>query len=330
MRVKVTFETKVEYKDTPRCKKVHTGVVENELEVEVKELSYDEFPAAMIVYTKQSMVQGAKTVKDFEYAHPEEKTLCEEIRVYDGQFYRAAYVKHGSLYSSLQEEPVPYISRELTRWMAGSYYPCIAKDELSEKLIVNSDYEKRKDELLGYAGKYIISDGAAWEKCGEPIYQLYRFRDHTGSRYFLSIIFSDDAAEKINNESWFNADGRDMAISKAESEGYKCSKYIPNIDVFMPELLTPYRTEKEIRLEDGSTLIVPKKIILDADTDKKVKAIRYDTWDCIKEYLSALGIRRPEETSDDEPAYELVMGMEMVLYNYLEKKGIRFLRKDNI
>lgn len=234
--VKISYE--VSYLPNKKCRKERTFRISEEVCIEVREPSPEDFPVAFLVNTPCSVHEGARDYHDFKGAG-EYKIITEEIRMYDGKLYKAVRVSHGAAVSTLFETP-QYIAEKL----GTDAYGCRKPDDYTEdSIIVSSSKETEKYYLQQYADYYLIFEGKVWEVCGEPYYTYNTFglgNNHGGTAIFIKFHESDDYMDS----KVFNALDKEKAIEHAilvaqkrrDTESVKKIQDTDrNIEVLIPE-----------------------------------------------------------------------------------------------
>lgn len=239
MNVKIYKEEK--FLPTKRCRKIRTQLVEDYVEVNVKEIiSAKEFPVAFIVHDYKSVYEGAKSYSDFD-GNGEYKMFSEEIRTFNGFLYKPVRVTHGSAISTCFET-LDYIKHRLQDdipyWRGNNEFT-------EESVVVESNIEERKIELIDKSNKFIIFDNIPWERCGEPMYVINTFglgHNHGGTGFFVTYCYNSN----ISYKNYFNAlqrkeaieYGKHTALNRGDTNSVENIGKYDIIEVMMPEMVT--------------------------------------------------------------------------------------------
>lgn len=195
----INFWSMEKYLPTKRHRKLRERYVKNSVDVEIKEVSQQEFPVAFIVHDYKSVYENAKSYDDFN-GSGDFKMFSEEIRTYDGKLYMPVRVTHGAAIS-LHFESLNYIKDKLTEHMP--YW--IGGEEFSEASIIKeNNIAECKTKIFEQAESYIIFEGKVWETCGEPMYVINTFglgHNHGGTGFFIEYNFN----KNISSKNYFNA-----------------------------------------------------------------------------------------------------------------------------
>ena len=248
MKFDVEFWKVQKYLPTKRCTKARERCVQDTFEIDIKEVTAEEFPIAFIVHKQENVYEGAKKYDDF-MRDGEYKLFSEEIRTYNGEFYKPVRIRCGSAIST-EFEPLDYIPRRMKNFETIIH----EEDKFSEQsVIVNDDAESVKEYIINRSKSFVIFNNVVWEICGEPMYEVvisnccaifsicYYKRESFGRNLFSALERKEAIAykEKIDNEHGKNED----TVKK-------------NIEVLMPELVNTH-------------------IQQDIQAEKKVDAIEY-------------------------------------------------------
>ena len=235
----IEFWNTEQYLPTKRHRVLRTRYVKNSVDIEIKELTEQEFPVAFIVHDYQSVYENAKSYSDFD-GSGEYKMFSEEIRTYDGKLYKPVRITHGSAIS-LHFESLDYIKDSLTDsapyWKGG--------EEFTESSIVKeSNIEECKEKIFRNAEDYIIFDGRVWEACGEPIYLINTFGlgcNHGCTGFFVEYLTNPN----ISTNNYFNAlereeaitYGKQVAADRGDTDSIEGMGDSDIIEVLMPEMV---------------------------------------------------------------------------------------------
>lgn len=169
--------------------------------IEIKELSDQQAPLAFLV-------------KEHGWRHDDEKPVFrlfdEEIRLYNGKLYKAIR------FSSVSSGSCGWMPIEQLQYKLSGNKPCWNNEEsfTVESIIKESNYKKKKDNLLKRAETYFILDGKVWSESGEPRYVITTFglgHNHGGTGMFIDYSYNPNIADT----NYFNALERKKAFDYA-------------------------------------------------------------------------------------------------------------------
>lgn len=233
MLLDVKFWSKEQYLPTKRHRKLRTRYVQNSMEVEIKEVTAQEFPVSFVVKTY-----------DWRWENNENSArygmFDTEIRTYNEKLWKAIRysdcVSHASGWV-----PISYIAHKLEDrthfWKGG--------DDFTEASIVRADdVAEHQKAILGRAANYVIFDGKVWTTCGEPMYVVNTFglgHNHGGTGLFVDYYYN----ENICNKNYFNALEREQAIAygkqvaeqRGDTENIETIEKHADIEVLMPQMV---------------------------------------------------------------------------------------------
>lgn len=169
--IKIWYEEK--YLPNKRCRKLRTRVSNKDVDVDVREVTENEFPIAFVVHDMQSVYEGATSYSDFD-GNGDYKMHTEDIRTYAGKLYKPIRISCGTAISTLFEplaemkyklmEPEPY-------WMGGEDFSdqsIVKSDNFTEKLKIAKEkassyliYEKKSGQNV--TNQCIISKHLVWD-----------------------------------------------------------------------------------------------------------------------------------------------------------------------
>lgn len=211
MELKVKYNYKEGYLPTPRCRKLRFRTTEDEVRINIKEITEQQAPIAFIV-TDLDMGTGEFT-KKIEYRFYNNK-LWAKVNWRDKHCNKEGLLPLSEL-----------------RWYIRGVYD-----------YWNHDKEKVIESYLDDAKDYLIIDGIVYEVIGEPRYVINTFglgHNHGGTGMFVENHYNSN----ISKKRYFTALQREEAIKEANriasnrgdtndvgkfGEGY-------NIEVFIPE-----------------------------------------------------------------------------------------------
>lgn len=201
----------VSYLPTKRHRNLRTWCRTIMVDVEVAEPKKDEFPVAFIVHKYCSVYEGAKDYTDFN-GRGDYKLFAEEIRMYEGELYKAVRVSHGTAVSTLFE-PLDYIRHQFSE--------CYARDQKQPEDFTEAStvVNITRDDMIANLKQKIndtcvVYDGKVWVRCGEPHYTYNTFgmgHNHGGTGFFIKECWDTDRV----HSSVFNALDREKAIEHA-------------------------------------------------------------------------------------------------------------------
>ena len=240
MLFNIEFWNMEKYLPTKRHRVLRERYVKNSVDVEIKELTEQEFPIAFVVKDYKSVYENAKSYSEFD-GNGDFKMFSEEIRTYRGNLYMPVRVTHGSAISTCFES-LDYIKHRLTEykpyWMGG--------EEFTEASIIKEDnISECKENIFIKAKDYIIYDGKVWETCGEPMYVINTFglgHNHGGTGFFIEYFYN----ENVSRNNYFNALEREQAIAygkkvaanRGDTNSIEGMGEHDIIEVLMPEMVT--------------------------------------------------------------------------------------------
>lgn len=250
MLFNVEFWNMQKYLPTKRHRKLRERYVKNNVDVEIKEVTENEFPVAFIVHDYKTVYENAKCYDDFN-GNGEYKMFSEEIRTYDGKLYMPVRVTHGAAIS-LCFEPLEYIKKQIE--MYGNFI--IAQKEIwkpfseggeeftEESIIKEYDIADCQKIIFDRAENYILYSGKVWETCGEPMYNITTFglgHNHGGTGFFIQYCYNPN----ISNKNYFNALEREKAIAygkkvaadRGDTDSVDRMGKYDIIEVLMPEMV---------------------------------------------------------------------------------------------
>lgn len=235
--IKIWYEEK--YLPNKRCRKLRTRVNNKDVDVDVREVTENEFPVAFVIHDMQSVYEGATSYSDFD-GNGDYKMYAEDIRTFAGKLYKPIRISYGSAISTLFEplEQMKYkLQEQKPYWMGG--------EDFSDQSIIKSDNFTEKLKIVKEkASYYLIYDGKIWEECNEPMYNIDTFglgHNHGGTGFFISWYYNSN----ISKNNYFNALQRDEAIAygkrvalgRGDTESVDLMGKYDFIEVKMPEMV---------------------------------------------------------------------------------------------
>ncbi len=189
MKIRTSYYHREKFLPNKKCKNTKVRFVENSIEVEIKEVEEKDFPIAFIVHDYKDVCEGAKTYEDFGGAY-ETKMIDEEIRTYNGEFYKPLRVTLGSLIST-RFESVSAIEKNIDFYKRWRFAADDARWFTDKSVIVGNDMEECKQEILEITKDYVIFNNNPWIRCKEPVYLK------NGSEYH--IVYGRALGKYISN-----------------------------------------------------------------------------------------------------------------------------------
>ena len=234
MLFNIEFWNMEKYLPTKRHRVLRKRYVKNSVDVEIKELTEQEFPIAFIV-------------KDYDWRYEEEgkeaefKMFSNEIRTYNGELWKAVRysdcVSHG-----IGWMPISYIKNRLEDCAP---YRKGGEDFTEASIIKEDNISECKENIFRKAENYIIYDGKVWKTCGEPMYVITTFglgHNHGGTGFFIEYYYNSN----ISKNNYFNALEREQAIAygkkvaanRGDTDSIEGMGEYDIIEVLMPEMVT--------------------------------------------------------------------------------------------
>lgn len=241
MMFNIEFWNKQDFLPTKRHRKIKTRYFKNSVDVNVKELSEQEFPIAFIIHDYQCVYDNAKGYDDFD-GNGTFRMFDEEIRTFDGKLYKPVRITYGAAISTLFES-LDYIKQRVEWFNQEPYYN--NDNDYTEKSIVKIDYADEIIKIIiGDANNYVIYNNVVWEVCGEPMYRITTFglgRNHGGTGFFISYNYNDN----ISKNNYFNAlerekaikYGKKVALNRGDTDSVKQMGEHDIIEVVMPKMV---------------------------------------------------------------------------------------------
>lgn len=275
MLFNIEFWNTEKYLPTKRHKKLRERYVKNSVDVEIKEVTEQEFPIAFIVHDYQSVYENARSYDDFD-GNGDFKMFSEEIRTYDEKLYKPVRITHGAAIS-LCFETLDYIKEQIE-----DYAPyCKGGEDFTDASIIKeNNIAACKENIFSKAAEYIIYDGKVWETCGEPMYNIITFGlgyNHGGTGFFIQYSYNSN----ISNKNYFNALERDKAISygkqvalnRGDTNSVDGMGERDIIEVLMPEMVK--RTPRKEHGEGDSFMNALENVISNADSSTEAGLLAF-------------------------------------------------------
>lgn len=225
MKFKRTMEYKIRYLKNKRCRKEREAFLDKEIELEVQDLTEEEFPVAFVVYDHATIYEGAESYNEFTEQNCKGYQLYEEeIRAYNGSLYKPVRVSYGTALSTFFEKNP---SRVIHFHDNGHY---LHHDEryTSESILLSSCEEEKYAKLQEDCEHYKAFDGKIWKETEEPYYWL------TGECMLIQYGAFDGNRLPVNH---FSALDREVVFPLVKNEVSRESY----IEVRMPEMVKLYR-----------------------------------------------------------------------------------------
>ena len=227
-----------EYLPTKRHRKLRKRYLQGNVDVEIKELTTEDFPVAFIIHDYKSISQNATSYDEFN--DTEYKMFAEEIRTYNGNLFMPVRVTHGVAISMIFES-FDYINRNLT-----SYKPCwkYGEDFTEQSIVKSNSICEDEFYIMQKAEKYVIYDNKVWQICGEPMYEIVTFGlgyNHGGTGFFITQNYNNN----ISKNNYFNAlerekaieYGKQIALKRGDTDSVDIIGENDIIEVLMPEMV---------------------------------------------------------------------------------------------
>ncbi len=242
MRLTIRYKASVDFLPTRRHRIPRRMYTPRKVDVEIPEVTAEDFPVAMVTRTFRTVYEDAACVKDFERMDGERRIFSEEYRAYRGRLFKPVRVARGHAVSLIWRRP-QYIVDTLER--------CVPErsdeDDMGyskRSVIISSSEEKDVALIRRAADRYLLYDGSVWETCGEPMYMLSAFgmgRNLGGTNLFVT----EDRDGSRSTLCYFNALNRDQAVKygrkvaecRGDTESVAHIGDGAAIDVMMPEMV---------------------------------------------------------------------------------------------
>lgn len=265
MLFNIEFWNMEKYLPTRRHRKLRERYVKNSFDIEIKEVTENEFPVAFIVHDYQSVYENAKSYDDFN-GNGEYKMFSEEIRTNNGKLYMPVRITHGAAIS-LCFEPLEYIKKQIEDyapyWKGG-------EDFTEESIVKEDNIAECKKIILDRAEDYIVYNGKVWKTCGEPMYNITTFglgHNHGGTGFFITYNYNPN----ISNKNYFNAlerekaiaYGKEVAANRGDTKSIEGMGEHDIIEVLIPELV--HRNPRKDHGEGNSFLNYLENMISGTD-----------------------------------------------------------------
>jgi len=233
MLFNIEFWNMEKYLPTKRHRKLRERYVKNSIDVEIKELTEQEFPVAFIIHDYGCVYEENKSEATWEM-------INTEIRTYNGRLWKA--VRYSECVSrGIGWMPIYYIKNRIEDyapyWKGG--------EEFTEQSIIKEDnITECKENIFRKAEDYIIFDGKVWKTCGEPMYMINTFglgHNHGGTGFFIEYHYTSN----ISKNNYFNAlereqaiaYGKKVAINRGDTNSVEEMGEHDIIEVLMPEMV---------------------------------------------------------------------------------------------
>lgn len=242
MKVNVDYFYKESYLPTKRHRNLRARYVKDSLTVDVRELSKEMFPVALIVHDFKSVKENAKSYFDFD--NTDFRMFDEEIRTFEGNLYKPVRITHGVAISTLFENPEKYIKDMISRDYYRYESEIGGQDFTDASIVKSSDKEDCQSNIKRQLEYYVLCDGILYEICGEPMYVINTFglgHNHGGTGFFIEYFYN----ENICRDNYFNALQREQAITYGKQTAINRGDTLSVdgmgehdiIEVLMPELI---------------------------------------------------------------------------------------------
>lgn len=233
------------YLPTKRHRKLRERYVKSSIDVEIKELTENEFPIAFKIHDYKTVCEDMKTYEDYYACKNEYKMHTEEMRTYNNELFMPIRITHGTAISTCFA-PLNHITEELKGYKP-FYYEY--KEDFTDLSIIKQTNRKEEVSFINKkAEAYLIFDNKIWKRCGEPMYNIVTFGlgyNHGGTAFF--IVYAYD-----NNEYYFNAlerdeaikYGKEIALNRGDTNDVDRIGKFDNIEVLMPEMVKRNRIKE--------------------------------------------------------------------------------------
>ena len=227
MKFKRTMEYKVKYLPNKRCRTERETFLSKDIELELQDLTEEEFPIAFIVHNYATVHEGAEDYMDFTERNCRGHQLyAEEIRTYHGKLYKPARVSWGAAISTVFEKN----PNRVIHFPDSGCYMHHDDRYTSESVILSSFEEEKYSMLQKTCDCYKAFDGKIWKMTGEPCYWV------TGGCVLIEYGIFDDYRLPVTH---YSALDRDEMLSLVKNEASRKSY----IEVKMPEMVKLYRPQ---------------------------------------------------------------------------------------
>ena len=218
MRVGITFKFTQYVLPTKRHKKPRWSEMVTCSDVEIREVTEDQFPVALRTHDYMTLVRGAKTYEEVRDKDGSYELVTDDYRLYNGCLYKALRVSYGAAVSDCYAEPGSTFREDMkcTAYRAhkipsGSEYVSSPGDE---PIMLCSDREVIEKAMQDEADNMLFFDGKLWRTAAEPVYEIITFglgHNHGGTGMFISNGYNPN----ISAKNYFNALQREEAIAYA-------------------------------------------------------------------------------------------------------------------
>ena len=244
MKLSIEFLATEMFLPTKRHRNPRIRCVPAYVDVEIPEVTEEDFPVAMVTHTYQSVCEKAACYEDFERMDSDFRIFSEEYRAYHGQLFKPVRVTHGAAISLILKRG-GYIAETLERCVPKHCSWESDEGEFTENsIIVSSSKEEDARTIRKAADRYLLFNGCAWEACGEPMYYIVTFglgRNHGGTSMSVTRHYN----ENLSSRCYFNAlhrteaveYGRSVAERRGDTESVPRIGHGAVIDVLMPEMV---------------------------------------------------------------------------------------------
>lgn len=224
MKYNIRFWVKEKYLPTRRHKKIRERYVENTANINIQEVTEEQFPIAFIVHDYKNVYDGAKSYDDFN-GNGDYKMFAEEIRTYNNKFYKPVRVMYGTAMSTIFES-LDYIKNQIEECAP---YWTDNGDFTTKSIIVNSNIKECIKDICNKA---------------EPMYEILTFglgHNYGGTAFSITYHYNPN----ISCDNYFSALERKNAINYGKNIAIKMGdtnsvdeigKY-DIIEVLMPEMV---------------------------------------------------------------------------------------------
>lgn len=243
LKFNIDFWYTEKYLPTQRHRKLRERKVKSSVDVDILEMTGEEFPIAFIVHDMKSVQDGMKSYSDYTSEKCHFRMFAEEIRTYNGELYMPVRITHGTAISTVFEDE-RYVVGNLERIARENWYDRNESFFSKNSIIIWDNKKEICKMIYESAKKYIYYDGKFWSACGEPRYVINTFglgHNHGGTGFFIEYGYNTNIPAK----RYFNALQRDdaiaygksVALSRGDTESVDGIGAYDNIEVVMPEMV---------------------------------------------------------------------------------------------
>lgn len=255
-KISVTAEVQQDFLPTKRSKKTRTMYVNKTFDVEIQCPKEKEFPVAFKVTDHHDIVPGYDPDNEEPLSYDKLKeiskyeNLTEEIRVYNGRFYKPIHKNiYGTCHSTLYVDSPSYIKDKIGRSVSSIHYHDNEDEYDAEKSVLLDNNSKYSDEInqkiKENASGYLYFNDSVWEECGEPYIERNTFGLRCEPGLFIgyrnkpsdkTVEFGYNAFHQKEAYEWYDKT-ENSAFPTQEHKKYAESDFAVSIEVLMPEMV---------------------------------------------------------------------------------------------